>query len=182
MKTVWQEAKTPRTPVEWALRWVWDRPEVTVVLSGMNEEAHINENLNIASAARANSLTTKEHGLIKKASDTYKRLMKVNCTGCEYCKPCPVGVNISGAFELLNRLHLFKNEQEAKFMYAVRCGGIFNRGETGYASGCVQCGECLEKCPQGIPIPDFLEMVVQDLEDDKTLERLAMGKKMLNME
>jgi hypothetical protein len=182
VKAVWQEAPVTRTPVEWALRWVWDHPQVTVVLSGMNEEAHINENLGIATTAPANSLTPQEHGLIKRAADTYKRLMKVDCTGCEYCKPCPSDVNISGAFELLNRLHLFKNEDEAKFMYAVRCGGIFNRGEKGYASQCVQCGECLDKCPQGIAIPDFLEIAVRDLEDDKTPERLAMGKKMLNMD
>jgi predicted aldo/keto reductase-like oxidoreductase len=148
----------------------------------MNEEAHVNENLKIAATAPANSLTPEEHGLIKRAADTYKRLMKVNCTGCEYCKPCPANVNISAAFEVLNKLHLFKNKDEAKFMYAIRCGGIFNRGETGYASQCVQCGECLDKCPQGIAIPECLEMAVQDLEDDKTPERLAMGKKMLNME
>lgn len=182
VKAIWQEAPVTRTPVEWALRWVWDHPQVTVVLSGMNEEAHIEENLKIAAAAPANSLTPQEHGLIKRAADTYKRLMKVNCTGCEYCKPCPSGVNISAVFEVLNKLHLFKNEAEAKFMYAIRCGGIFNRGETGYASQCVQCGECLDKCPQGIAIPDFLEIAVQDLEDDKTPERLAMGKKMLNMD
>ncbi len=182
VKAVWQEATVTRTPVEWALRWVWDHPQVTAVLSGMNEEAHIKENLRIAATAPANCLTHIEHGLIKRAADTYKRLMKVNCTGCEYCKPCPVGVNISGAFELLNRLHLFKNEVEAKFTYAVRCGGIFNRGETGFASQCIQCGECLDKCPQGIAIPDFLEMAVRDLEDDKTPERLAMGKKMLTMD
>jgi predicted aldo/keto reductase-like oxidoreductase len=120
-------------------------------------------------------------GLVKQAADTYRRLMVVNCTGCEYCKPCPEGVNISGAFEILNKLHLFKNEPEARFMYAIRCGDIFSGGQMGYASRCIQCGECLDKCPQGIPIPDMLEQVVADLEDDKTLERLAMGKKMLNM-
>ena len=156
VKAIWQDAPVTRTPVEWALRWVWDHPQVTVVLSGMNEEAHIKENLKIAAAAPANSLTPQEHGLIKRAADTYKRLMKVNCTGCEYCKPCPSSVNISAVFEVLNKLHLFKNEAEAKFMYAIRCGGIFNRGETGYASQCVQCGECLDKCHQGIAIPDFL--------------------------
>ncbi len=179
---VWQEAEKPRTPVEWALRWVWDRPEVTTVLSGMNEEAHIKENITIAAKASANSLTPKEHGLVKKAGATYKKLMKVDCTGCEYCKPCPEDVNISAAFEILNKLHLFKNEEEAKFMYAIRCSGIFSGGEPGYASQCIQCGECLDKCPQGIPIPDVLEIVIQDLEDDRVAERLAMGRKMLNMD
>jgi predicted aldo/keto reductase-like oxidoreductase len=179
---IWQEAENPRTPVEWALRWVLDRPEVTVVLSGMNEEAHIEENLRIAANGPANSLTDKELGLVKKAADTYKRLMKVGCTGCEYCKPCPEDVNISGAFEVLNKLHLFKNTEEAKFMYAIRCGGIFSGGNPGYASQCIQCGECLDKCPQGIAIPEALETVIKDLEDDKMAERVAMGKKMLNMD
>ncbi|MCP4720513.1 MAG: aldo/keto reductase [Desulfobacteraceae bacterium] len=179
---VWQEAKILRTPVEWALRWVWDRPEVTTVLSGMNEEAHIKENLAIAAKASANSLTPREHGLVKKDNAAYKKLMKVDCTGCEYCKPCPEEVNISAAFEILNKLHLFKNEEEAKFMYAIRCGGIFSGGEPGYASQCIQCGECLDKCPQEIPIPDVLETVIQDLEDDRVADRLAMGRKMLNME
>jgi predicted aldo/keto reductase-like oxidoreductase len=178
---IWESAPESRTPVEWALRWVWDHPEVTVVLSGMNEEAHIKENLDIAANAYPDSFTHEEKDLVTQAAETYRRLMAVNCTGCEYCKPCPEGVNISGAFEILNKLHLFKNEPEARFMYAVRCGDIFSGGQMGYASQCIQCGECLDKCPQGIAIPDMLEQVVSDLEDDKTLERLAMGKKMLNM-
>jgi len=177
---VWQQADPPRTPVEWALRSVWNRPEVTVVLSGMNEEDHINENLKIAAQALPDSLPPKEMTLVKEASDTYKRLMKVGCTGCEYCKPCHAGVNISAAFEVLNMLHLFKKEEETKFLYAIRCGGIFSgTGNPGYASECVQCGECLEKCPQNIPIPDALEWVAEDLEDELTLQRLAQGKKML---
>jgi uncharacterized protein len=178
---IWESAPESRTPVDWALRWVWDHPEVTLVLSGMNEEAHVEENLKIAASAHPESLTSREKDLVKQAADTYRHLMVVNCTGCEYCKPCPEGVNISGAFEILNKLHLFKNEPEARFMYAIRCGNIFSGGQMGYASQCIQCGECLAKCPQGIPIPEMLEKVVADLEDDKTLERLAMGKKMLNM-
>jgi predicted aldo/keto reductase-like oxidoreductase len=179
---IWQKASQHRTPVEWALRWVWDHPQVSVVLSGMNEEAHIEENLSIAKNALPNSLTPKELDLVKQVADTYKRLMKVGCTGCEYCLPCPSGVNIPSAFEVLNKLHLFKNTEEAKFMYAIRCAGIFSGLGEGYASQCVQCEECLEKCPQNIPIPDILEEVVKDLEDDKIKERVAMGKKMLNME
>ncbi len=179
---VWDRADIARTPVEWALRWIWNRPEVTAILSGMNEEEHIRENLSIATQAKPDSLTPKELGLVKEASDTYKRLMKVGCTGCEYCKPCPENVNISAAFELLNKLHLFKNEMEAKFMYAIRCGDIFSGAEPGYASQCVQCGDCLDKCPQNIPIPDALEWVIEDLEDEQTQTRLAQGKIMLNME
>ncbi|WP_022666806.1 aldo/keto reductase [Desulfospira joergensenii] len=179
---IWKQADPARTPVEWSLRWIWDHPEVTVVLSGMNEEAHIEENLKIAGQALPGSLTQKEKDLVKQASDTYKRLMKVGCTGCEYCKPCPEGVNISAAFEVFNKYHLFKNLEEAKFMYAARCGGIFSNTDPGWASSCIQCGECLEKCPQSIPIPDMLEEVVRDLEDDQLQNRLEQVKKMLNME
>ncbi|MCG8636129.1 MAG: aldo/keto reductase [Desulfobacterales bacterium] len=179
---VWDRADIKRTPVEWALRWIWNRPEVTTVLSGMNQEDHIRQNLAIAGQAPANSLTPKELALVREASATYKRLMKVGCTGCEYCKPCPEGVNISAAFEVLNKLHLFKNEPEAKYMYAVRCGDIFSGEGLGYASQCIQCGECLDKCPQDIPIPEALEWVLEDLEDEQTPVRLARGKKMLNME
>ena len=179
---VWDRAEVKRPPVEWALRWVWDHPEVTVVLSGMNEESHIDENLKIADEALPRSLTEEERDLVKEASDTYKRLMKVGCTGCQYCMPCPEGVNIPDAFEVLNKLHLFKNEEEAKFMYALRCGGIFNMAGEGFASNCVRCGECLDKCPQQIPIPDMLEEAADALEDDKVQQRIAVGKKMLNME
>lgn len=179
---VWNQADQKRPPVEWALRWIWDRPEVTVVLSGMNEEAHIRENLAVADTALPNALTRTERDLVDRAAATYKSLMKVGCTGCEYCKPCPEDVNISAAFEVLNKLALFKNEEEAKFLYAIRCGGIFAGTGHGFASRCVQCGQCLEKCPQGIDIPAALEQVVTDLEDEQTLDRLARGRKLLNME
>ena len=178
---IWAEAEVNRSPVDWALRWIWNRPEVTVILSGMNEEGHIRENLTIADTARPHGLTPAELDLVGRVAATYKSLMKVGCTGCEYCKPCPENVNISAAFEVLNKLHLFKNEEESKFLYAVRCGGIFTASDPGFASRCVQCGQCLEKCPQGIDIPEALEWVVADLEDAQTLVRLAQAKKMLNM-
>lgn len=180
---VWDRAPEKRTPVEWALRWVWDHPEVTTVLSGMNEEAHVKENIRIARAALPQSLSPEEHALISEASDTYKKLMKVNCTGCQYCMPCPEDVNISSAFEILNKLYLFKNEEEAKIMYAARCSNLFSGSDKeGYASNCIQCGECIEKCPQSIPIPDILEDVVDTLEDKDLYERLKIVRKMLTMD
>jgi len=178
---IWQRAATQRTPVEWALRWVWNRPEVTVVLSGMNEKAHIEENLAIADQAHPNSLTDEELALVAEASRKYKTLMKVGCTGCGYCMPCPSDVHIPGCFEVYNKMHMFGNEQEGKFMYAIRMSGMIS-GAPGYASQCVQCGECLEKCPQEIEIPDFLENVAEEMEDADLENRVAMGKKMLNIE
>jgi predicted aldo/keto reductase-like oxidoreductase len=177
---IWQKAEVKRTPVEWALRWVWDHPEVTVVLSGMNDEAHIEENLAIAAQAFPNSLTEDELKLVDAASREYETLMKVGCTGCGYCMPCPSEVAIAGCFEVYNKKYMFGNEEEAKFMYAIRMSGMIS-GTSGYASQCVQCGECLEKCPQNIEIPDLLEMVAEELEDADLGKRVAMGKKMLNM-
>ena len=178
---IWKTSAISRTPVEWALRWIWNHPEVTVVLSGMNEEAHIEENLVIAEQALPHSLTEDELELVAKVSRRYKSLMKVSCTGCGYCMPCPSDVAIPVCFEVYNKMHLFGNIEEAKFMYAIRMSGIIS-GTPTYASQCVQCGECLEKCPQQIEIPDFLEMVVDELEDEELEKRVAMGKKMLNME
>jgi predicted aldo/keto reductase-like oxidoreductase len=178
---VWKQAPVARTPVEWALRWVWNHPEVTVVLSGMNEEAHIEENMAIAARALPNSLTEDEIKRVDEASRKYKTLMKVGCTGCGYCMPCPSDVSIPSCFEVYNKMHMFGNAEEAKFMYAIRMSGII--GQTpGYASQCVQCGECLEKCPQEIEIPDFLEKVADELEDADLENRVRMGKKMLNMD
>lgn len=177
---IWQSAEVKRMPVEWALRWVWNHPEVTVVLSGMNEEAHIEENLAIAENAFPNSLTGNELELVAAAGRKYKTLMKVGCTGCGYCMPCPSDVAIPACFEVYNKMHMFGNPEEAKFLYAIRMSGIL-AASSGYASQCVQCDECLEKCPQQIEIPDFLEMVAEELEDEDLEKRVAVGKKMLNM-
>jgi predicted aldo/keto reductase-like oxidoreductase len=180
VEAIWKKSEVKRTPVEWALRWVWNHPEVTVVLSGMNEEAHIEENLNVADQARPNSLTGHEIKLVEEVGQKYKALMRVGCTGCGYCMPCPSDVSIPNCFEVYNKLHLFGNEQEAKFMYAIRMSGVLS-GIPSFASQCVQCGECIEKCPQEIEIPDFLESVVEALEDGDLEKRIEIAKKMLNM-
>ncbi|MBA3037172.1 MAG: aldo/keto reductase [Desulfobacterium sp.] len=174
---IWKEAKQPRTPAEWALRWVWNHPEVTVVLSGMNEESHIEENLAIADKALPNSLTKDELDLIDRAAHTYVDIMKINCTGCGYCLPCPSDVSIPICFETYNDLHMFGNADEAPFIYAVRNCGIAT-GQPGYASQCVQCDECLEKCPQQINIPEFLEKVVQEIEGDNLKQFDTLAKQL----
>jgi uncharacterized protein len=180
---IWKEAKHQRTPVEWALRWVWNHPEVTMVLSGMNEEAHIDENLAIANDAYPDSLDEYELGLIERVARAYVQIMKVNCTGCGYCQPCPAGVSIPTCFEIYNDLHIFRKKNEAPLMYVLRAGGL-TLGGPGYASQCVECGECLEKCPQGIDIPESLKLVVQDLEkgDMKQLEAMARNMFLISVD
>lgn len=180
---VWQSAKVKRTPAEWGLRWVWNHPQVTVVLSGMNEEAHIEENLAAADQAEPNSLTEAERSLVEQAAAKYQDLIKVGCTACGYCLPCPEGVLIPAIFQAYNHLYMFKNEAEAKHMYTFRAGGgISPDSKPGYASQCVQCGECLEKCPQKLEIPDLLEEAGDKLEGDDILDKLAAIRKALTVD
>ncbi len=170
---LWDEAPTKRTPVEWALRWVWNHPEVTVVLSGMNEEAHIAQNLAIAGAAYADSFSSEELALVNRVRSKYQELMQVGCTGCAYCMPCPVGVQIPKCFDFYNKMHMFGNVMEAKFMYTAFLSGMTTSDEPGFASQCVACGTCLEKCPQHIAIPEFLEKVAAEMEGENLQEQIA---------
>jgi predicted aldo/keto reductase-like oxidoreductase len=175
VQEIWDEAQKERTPAEWALRWVWDHPEVTVVLSGMNDEAHISENIRITDQALPGSLSRDELHLIKRVEQKYRELMKVGCTGCRYCMPCPNGVNIPICFEFYNNMYLSGKPDAAKIAYvmAVSPGLMYEKG--GFASQCVQCGECVEKCPQKINIPDVLGSVVEEFEGPGLEQRIAMG-------
>jgi predicted aldo/keto reductase-like oxidoreductase len=173
---IWDQAPVKRTPAEWALRWVWNRPEVTVVLSGMNDEKHIDENIRVAGEARAGSLTEAELGLVDRAGKKYRELMRVGCTGCRYCMPCPEGVNIPLCFEEYNNLAMVPRPEEEMFMYAARLGGAVGTGRPEFASRCIQCRECVDKCPQHIPIPDMLEKVAGAFEGAGFGERLAMAR------
>jgi predicted aldo/keto reductase-like oxidoreductase len=180
IEEIWNEAKEKRTPSEWALRWVWNHPEVTVALSGMNEEAHIEENLAIVDKAYPKSLTEAELQLVKKVEQKYRELIKVGCTGCRYCMPCPEEVDIPACFEAYNDLHMFGNADGAKFKYAIRVSGSLSGGKTQFASQCIQCGQCMEKCPQNLKIPELLEAVVDELEGPELQQRLAMIKKVFH--
>jgi uncharacterized protein len=164
VQAIWDEAEVKRSPAEWALRWVWNHPEVSVVLSGMNREDHIEENLRIADDAHPESLSEAELGLVARAAEAYKSLMKVGCTGCRYCMPCPSGVNIPTCFDIYNSMHLFGDKNVAKVLYLLRLGGVEGSGTSSYASLCEQCGTCEEVCPQHLPIQELLQDVARDFE------------------
>ena len=182
IEAIWRESPVRRTPAEWALRWLWDHPEITVVLSGMNDESHIAENLAIASDARPHALTPDERALVDRAAQTYLKLMKVGCTGCGYCMPCPAHVAIPLCFEEYNRMHLFEDFEGGRFRYAFRLSGDLVDGRPSYASQCVSCGACLEKCPQRIPIPDVLKKVVADMEDTELPSRVTAARQIFRAE
>jgi predicted aldo/keto reductase-like oxidoreductase len=175
---IWREAQHRRTPAEWALRWVWNHPEVTVVLSGMNDEKHLEENLAVAVEAHPNSLTASELELVRRAGQKYREITRVACTSCGYCLPCPNGVSISQCFEVYNDLHAFRQAAAARVMYALQMSGMLG-GKPGYASQCEECGDCLDKCPQFLKIPDLLKDVVKDLEGEDLGRSEAFVRQML---
>jgi uncharacterized protein len=162
VQKIWDTAPVKRSPAAWALRWVWDHPGVTVVLSGMNDEQHIDENLRTAGEAYPGSLTEGERACIAQVRDTYQRLMKVGCTGCGYCMPCPAGVDIPGCFSLYNAHHLFPHDRSAKFQYFGRHGGLL--AGVSYAGLCRKCGKCEQACPQHLPVRDRLSEVAEEME------------------
>jgi uncharacterized protein len=165
VKQIYDEAPNQRSAAEWALRWVWNHPEVTVVLSGMNDEKQIQENIATSETALPNSLSVKELSMVNKVAAAYRRLMKVPCTGCGYCMPCPDGVNIPSNFNIYNQYGMFNsvfyNKLYTRGMYAVMLMGLIN--EPSDASLCRNCGICSKKCPQNIAIPDMLKEVKSNL-------------------
>ena len=156
IRDAFDEAIVKRTPAEWALRWVWNHPEVSVVLSGMSNMDDLKENLRISSDAQSNSLSKKELIVIDYAKKVFNDKLEVGCTGCGYCLPCPQGVNIPENFAKYNDYHLFgtpETKERFKFGYEM---GLLN-GER--ASACNECGECEKLCTQEIQIMKELKKV-----------------------
>ncbi len=148
------------TPAQWGLRWLWDQKEVTVILSGMNSREMVLENIHTASEAQIGSFGEAEGAVIAKAVSAINAQVRVGCTGCGYCQPCPKHVDIPGAFSAYNRFHT-ENQAGAKKEY-LKCT-LFRKTPTA-AGSCVGCGKCEKHCPQGIPIRQELENVKRDLE------------------
>jgi uncharacterized protein len=150
VRALWDSAPVKRTPAEWALRWVWNHPEVSTALSGMSAMEQVAENLRIAGTGLPGSLSPEELALVDRVRDTYRAILKVPCTGCAYCMPCPNGVNIPQNFTLYNEAFMFGDPDMAAFVY--------NRflPPPSRASACLACGACEPHCPQGIPIMEEL--------------------------
>jgi uncharacterized protein len=150
------------SPAALALNWIWDQPGVSTVLSGLNEERHIEENLALAERAAPGSMGEADKALLAEVRSVYERLMRVRCTGCGYCMPCPFGVNIPFAFSALNSYGYFR-ESQVKFQYNLNTTG-YSGGRRSAASVCTKCGACEKKCPQRIEIRASLEKASRELE------------------
>ena len=179
VEKVYKSASAERTNVEWALRWVWNHPSVVSVLSGMNDKAQIDENIRIAEDAEIGSLSKEELKTIEIAAETFRGLMKVPCTGCQYCQPCPTNVNIPSAFHFYNNKYLFKQGFMSRMLYLVQLGDIQKRKPM-LASQCIECGACVKHCPQHIDIPAELKKVQKEFEGVFSKPLLLLAKTMLS--
>ncbi len=140
-------------PAEWGLRWLYNQPEVTVVLSGMNSVEMVDANCRTASEAQAGSLTAADLETLEKVKRAIREKEKVGCTGCRYCMPCPRGVDIPGIFRCWNTMYTeSKSEGRSQFIQTV---GLTR--EPAFASQCIRCGKCEQHCPQSIPIREKLQ-------------------------
>ncbi len=161
--TIWDKSKVNRSPADWALRWVLDHPEVVSVLSGMNDEEQIKENIKVANETLPNTLTNDELKLYDEVKEVYEDFMKVDCTGCGYCMPCPMGVDIPRCFNFYNHKYMFKKGLESSILYLGQLGGIMSGGDDHHAGLCTNCGKCIEACPQKLNIPVLLNDVNSEL-------------------
>ncbi len=148
-------AKQKRSPAEWALRWLWNQPEVTVVLSGMNSMEMLDENIRIASEVTVGEFSDKDLVFIENVKKAINEKIKVPCTGCGYCMPCPFGVDIPGSFRSLN-VSYTDNYMNGFREYIM---GTTLRATQSYASLCKECGKCELHCPQEIQIRKELKAV-----------------------
>ncbi|MBO6165374.1 MAG: aldo/keto reductase [Eubacterium sp.] len=162
-KKLFKEDSHGWTPAEWAFRWLYNQPEVTVVLSGMNSLEMVEENVKTASDMRPGTFSEKDFQLLEEVKKAIKEKEKVGCTGCRYCMPCPKGVDIPGTFACYNTMYT-ENKSAGRFQFAQTVGLT---KEPAFATQCVGCGKCEQHCPQNIPIREKLK------EADKALRPIT---------
>ncbi len=157
IKLLWEKANIKRTPVEWGLTWIYNHPEVALILSGMNTHEQLDQNIRIAKAVAPDALTTEELELVKDVGKKYVERTRVNCTGCEYCMPCPNKVVIPYNFELYNDYATYDDVEASAKTYEKL------KSTNQSAASCVECGKCETACPQHLPIIRILKDVEKTL-------------------
>ena len=172
-KKIFEEYKIKRTPAQWAFRWLWNQPEITVVLSGMNSDEMVRDNIQTASTVEVGELGEDEEQMLKQVVAAINAKMKVGCTGCGYCMPCPKGVDIPGTFAAYNRR--YAEGKFWSFVDYVMCTTL--RKNSTAASNCVGCGKCEKHCPQHIEIRKNLKDAQKELETPlyKVVRKVVKG-------
>lgn len=167
-----------RTPAEWALRWIWNHPEVTVILSGMSDETQLAENIRIAGDASANAFSEEDVKLFERVKKIMLEKTKVPCTACGYCMPCPFGVNIPGCFSAYNDKYLLNTKGNRwKYMQTI---GVMSK-QPAFASLCTECGKCEKHCPQNIKIRKELKQVKKELEGFAFKPAVCIARRILKV-
>lgn len=161
---IMREADSNRTPADWALQWLWNQEEVSVVLSGMSNMQQVVENIASAERSGINSMTPQELDVISRVRKKFQAKSLIPCTGCAYCMPCPNNVAIPSVFRVFNEGCMFADVEAARHFY-----NGFLKEET-RASSCVECRACEDKCPQGIPISEWMPKVHSVLGEGKDYE------------
>jgi hypothetical protein len=161
VRGIFESFPEKRSPAAWGLRWVWNHPEVSLLLSGMTAMPQVEENVRAAEDAEINVMTDAELELIARAKEKLVERTAIPCTRCGYCMPCPNGINIPFNFELYNDAVIYEDVNEAPFRYM----RFMAEGER--ASACVACKACEEKCPQKIPVSEWMPKVAATLEAEK---------------
>ena len=160
-RQIFQNAEPKRSPAEWGLRWLWNQSGVSSILSGMNSMEMLRENIRIAEQVRVGELTAEDMEIFEQVRSAINEKIKVPCTGCGYCQPCPAGVDIPGAFRCYNVRYtdnFFTGMREY-----LMCTTF--RAKRTNASRCVKCGKCEQHCPQNIAIRRELSQVVKHMEN-----------------
>lgn len=158
IQEIFNQATTKRSKADWALQWLWNQPEISVVLSGMSTMEQVKENIKSADEAAINSLLDEELQFINRVADCYKKLTPIPCTGCGYCTPCPNGVDITNNFKIYNEARLHNAFKEKVVEY-------FKWNEKARAANCVSCGKCENVCPQKLKISKLLKDVTEYFEN-----------------
>ncbi len=159
-KKIFEEAEPKRSPAEWGLRWIWNHPQVNVILSGMNDLEQVEENTRIADEALADSFTQEEKYVIESVKEEINRHIKVPCTGCSYCMPCPQGVDIPTCFAAYNAR--YTDSWYTGMKTYIMCTTLKTNPTN--ASKCIGCGKCEKHCPQSIAIRAELKQVKRQME------------------
>ena len=160
---------------EWALRWLWDQPEVTVVLSGMNSLEMVEENVRIASDATEGTFTGEDRAFLRRIQGIIREKEKVGCTGCRYCMPCPKGVDISGIFASYNMMYTESRFSGRKHYFQA----VALAAKPSFASQCIKCGKCEQHCPQAIPIREKLQEAERALLPWPVKTAVKLGRKFM---
>jgi predicted aldo/keto reductase-like oxidoreductase len=153
IQAIWDKSKNPRSPVDWSLQWLWNQPEVSVVLSGMSDMQQVVENVNSARSSGINTLTEQDLATVSSAKRAYEDLALIPCTRCGYCIPCPEGIDIPGILTIYNDSIMYDKFEYAKTDYTVWVP------DNAKANLCVACTDCEEKCPQDIQISEWMPKI-----------------------